>query len=140
MSEPREIKFRAWDKKNACFYKPIFEAWAGRLSTLFIGLSGDLSEHTMSGLTHESLFPDRFIIEQYTGLKDKNGREIYDGDIVRDSYDSMQSVIFWNPVGSWGCYEIVDPKYLMTYTVDEDDDADEIIGNIHENPELLEGD
>lgn len=72
---------------------------------------------------------DRYVIEQCTGLKDKNGRLIYEGDIVK--FREI-GVITWS-------------KYAPAFICEKDgwNVADvgkklEIIGNIHENPELLE--
>jgi hypothetical protein len=78
---------------------------------------------------------DRYEIMQYTGLKDKNGKEIYEGDILYyESCDDKKEVM-WGP--------ILDHDTKMGYgdgwgLVSTDEDA-EIIGNIYENPELLEG-
>ena len=79
------------------------------------------------------------ILMQSTGLKDKNGKEIFEKDIL--DYNGRKVIVKWH--GSYACfiYEFVDelknrttewqPLYLSYYKF-------EIIGNIYENPELLE--
>ena len=86
---------------------------------------------------------ERFEVMQYTGLTDKNGVEVFEGDIVIDSYENRQQIVFgkigydsrWNGLTGFGFknddYDFIelqwhnDPKLI------------EVIGNIHQNPELL---
>ena len=75
-------------------------------------------------------------VGQFTGLKDVNGKDIYEGDLVRltdDLEDPIYKVIFdeakFEIIGGWVCYDL-----------GEDFMDCEVIGNVHENPELLEAD
>lgn len=80
-----------------------------------------------------------FKVMQYTGFKDSNGREIYDGDILK-FYDSGEyytgKVYFSEEYGGWHirlqCDHVAE---LYDY---HDQDDSEVIGNIYENPELME--
>lgn len=71
----------------------------------------------------ELLEDDQWIVEQCTGLKDKNGKLIYEGDIIYPNYE-----IKWSSLG----YVLPNGNNLSFYN-----GSCEVIGNIHENPELL---
>lgn len=115
----REIKFRAWCKLDKILYD-----W----------------EQVKKEFTLE-YFDDRgFVFQQYTGLKDKNGVEIYEGDIVFDRWANAYTPVFQN--GIYMAYS-VDCLYLTKQEPSTQfnvvwKDVCEVIGNIYENPELLE--
>ena len=110
----REIKFRAWmEEDKKMFYFP----W-------YFG-----SAHGNTKGNPEKM--DRPIM-QYTGLKDKNGKEIYEGDIVKAKHTTVP--VWWSDeLARW---EMSNPKDFEDYIVHNGEDY-EVIGNAYENPELL---
>lgn len=120
-------KFRAWDKK----LKKMFEVSFIDFDTKLIGLNIDLEIIIFD-------FED-IILMQSTGLKDKNGKEIFEKDIL--DYNGRKVIVKWHGSYASFIYEFVDelqnrttewqPLYLSYYKF-------EVIGNSLENPELLE--
>lgn len=71
-----------------------------------------------------------FVSQQFTGLLDKNGKEIYEGDILQLYRPKQKLEVVWNE----GCFILNDSSGLFLY---QEHKTSEIIGNIFENPELL---
>lgn len=135
----RELKFRIWDNLKKTYLKKI------RLHPIALddGVSGFIQH------------PDGHTIEQFTGLRDKNKKEIFEGDIVTTSPSASCLTSILSPedftsytrgqiklvCGSWKVcqaylgatflYDFVDCECCPSYSI-------EVIGNIHENPEPLD--
>ena len=127
----REIKFRAWDK-----YKKVFipnEVWA--VVTTDFNAFGIILIDWENYKEGEYFYSNSQVLSQYTGLKDKNGKEIYEGDICSvDGGENIYEIIFY----MGGFMVAVLPRKIRIYHIGNSlFNNIEIIGNIHENPELL---
>lgn len=123
----REIKFRAWHKEEKIIgevlgidilHKEIF----------FSNEDVDCYEHTD--------FKDIELM-QYTGLKDKNNKEVYEGDIVKLRANHGIGVIKY--YDEWGVFvvEYIKPRPLTVLGMNYYKEDIEILGNIYKNPELI---
>jgi uncharacterized phage protein (TIGR01671 family) len=124
----RDIKFRAWDTQFKMMSPPIDIFNHGEEFFFFKGIGTRSVNHF------------RLIIMQYTGLKDKNGKEIYEGDVCKllnqFHLNEIYSVKF---IGGSFCLSNELEPYIPFFAYDKDKiDYMEVIGNIYENPELLE--
>jgi uncharacterized phage protein (TIGR01671 family) len=131
----REIKFRLWDVRENKFWENVYRAYEGELKVVSINLNGRLTITDMCGCSDESIpeYRNRFIVNQFTGLLDKNGKEIYEGDIVCDGVDkSSRGKIEWN-WGSWVFSDGIQEDIFLGHHNSEI----EVIGNVWENPALL---
>lgn len=121
---------------------PKFRAWH-----MPFGPKGPMQEmvhgKASSILAFAEMSPDEYIVEQSTGLKDVNGKEIYEGDIVR------MHVVLLSPDNKVGYVEyhkkygysliMNDRRCRQEYWANDNKAVYEVVGNVHENPELLEG-
>ncbi|HDY88818.1 MAG TPA: hypothetical protein ENH82_11995 [bacterium] len=122
----REIKFRAWDKYAK---KMIFDFVISQYNK-FSGWSNCV----YCGLKVGSGGSDDYTLMQYTGFKDKNGKEIYGGDILNGDFPD---VVFWDDDrGQWMLRNSENPDDTLWEIIR--DNNPEIISNVHEHPELLE--
>ncbi|KZU93891.1 Phage protein [Lactiplantibacillus plantarum] len=94
------------------------------------GENADCDEYCFAGF----LYDERYDVEQFTGLKDASGDEIYENDLVLlDPDDPPYQVIF-----DEGKFELSNDYLRLVYDLSEEFMDCEIIGNVHKNPELLE--
>lgn len=107
----REIKFRAWDKepKRMIYLKTVHDS-------LMFYQDGNASYYNLQNGSGG----EEYELMQYTGLKDKNGRDVYEGDLLKSPYLEHSWTVEWNNEGA--CFE-------LPHGVNEC----EIIGNIYEN-------
>lgn len=132
----RTIKFRAYDKTRKEYLS------AGQI---YLQISpgknpADCIQY-LDVLYNPNAYADRFVIEQFTGMLDKNGNEIYEGDIVR-YYDDLENELVSSHViyHKESCSFCVAPTELCgDYIGICAHWQFEVIGNIHNNPELLKG-
>lgn len=127
----REIKFRAWDQQTGVMYYSDHEktVWAGGLGGCVIAGNNQSLALTLP-------------VMQYTGLKDKNGEELYDQDIIQTDQGTLFIIEFNQQEMQWVLYQANDGthrdlqgdifalKYYMVPNIT-------LKGNCYEHPELL---
>ena len=121
----RELKFRVWSEgdeeyRTDCDVFKLFHGKTGCPATIY------------------SDEGDRFDVEQYTGLKDKNGKEIYEGDIVKYAWTRCNYIVAYRKYDASFVLENDDREEIVLFQYNRQNGY-EVIGTIHENPELLEG-
>lgn len=117
----REIKFRAWDWQD--------------MRENNNSVLRDMIEYNYKSESHKN-----YIFMQYTGLKDKNWKEIYEGDVVvfyRDVYKDSRIIgkeerigYIWHSDKFFYCIRHKDQEFHISY-------AQEVIGNIYQNPDIV---
>lgn len=80
---------------------------------------------------------ESFVASQYTGLKDKNGKEIYEGDIVKVENIDLAQIIYDEDRMAWGIKPIDEFYFDSPFLADNISLELEVIGNIYDNPELI---
>lgn len=122
----REIKFRAWDKE----YKYMDD-------NFFVRSTGEIYDYDFPTYDTPNIEIDEqegFILMQYTGLKDENGVEIYEGDILK--LNDIITYVTWMD----GAFHIITSENQGgSALVQMRAKRFSVVGNIYEKPELLEG-
>lgn len=136
----RTIKFRAWDGWIMHRVGQLNWSFRNGITIVQAGNRPWSSNKPWRRITNP-------VLMQYTGLKDKNGKEIYEGDIVRDSrIEESEAVIeYCQPIAAFVARPIIKAPYDV-YQLNEGNTMGslklsytEVIGNIYENPDLLKG-
>lgn len=137
MSANRVIKFRVWDKEYKDWIEDGFSAITSEGNILCLRSGG------LIGGWLEEYNQNNFIIQEFTGLKDKNGIEIFEGDIIqynqKSSYDGVNFTVKWCDIMFGWVFRAKSGDYLVNERTPNGNRYDfiEVIGNIYENPGLL---
>lgn len=116
----KALKFRVWEEREKAY-----DTWS-----YILDMSGNLFRNAYGALI--GCDKKDYIIEQYTGIKDKNGKEIYEGDIMK--YDACLYRVFWDK-GGFDFEHIGEHGWTSRDVFSEG----KVVGNIHENKNLLGG-
>ena len=126
------IKFRAWDKENEIYLYNVQDAY-DMLSGFVKYDDGENASYD------ECCFGDfldnkRYDVEQFTGLTDVNGKDIYEGDVLENR--KYRSIVKF----ASGKFLADLIETIQTFDLIGETHGSKVIGNVHENPELLEAD
>jgi uncharacterized phage protein (TIGR01671 family) len=138
----REFKFRIWDMEAKCFVSQYENTPRENRLKFFIDCNGNLGkliyplEEEYAGTEDNLVYPENYVVQQYIGLKDLKGNEVYEGDIIESNWatDCKYRCKVTFEFGAFiletkGGGTLQDSYYTITHGV--------VIGNILENPELL---
>lgn len=122
----RELKFRIWST--------VAKRWLCEDSQ-YLQMDGKKVHPAPWSTLSFDVSDNEYTIQQYTGLKDINGKEIYEGDVIKGSGANYDNENFIGEV----CYDFSYPCFAIKVSENEYRGFEEVevIGNIYENPELL---
>jgi uncharacterized phage protein (TIGR01671 family) len=118
----RTIKFRAWDTEQKLMFSNEEMHYKDEDNSVF----ALITDPEFNGGYYEFM--------QYTGLQDKNGKEIYESDLLKDEENFIWEVFYEN-----GGFNVRCSDLMAEETLYETCRYDEVVGNIYSNPNLLEG-
>ena len=122
-------KFRAWDKRFSEFVEDFFASEDGKIYKK--------STDTGYGIAISRETSDKVILMQSTGLKDKNFKEIFEGDVVKMSKDVYSEPTYYEVVRHrGGAYRLESKQHGCELWLRHTDC--EVVGNVYENKELLD--
>ncbi|NHI48000.1 hypothetical protein FDE94_08980 [Clostridium botulinum] len=132
----REIKFRAWDKKTKkmrtvesigfgelCYYNEGYPV---------VNMIGRDCINDKDIIIHRDSYQHELM--QYTGLKDKTGKELYEGDIIKTFCGELRIIKY---LEEYGAFKAIHLKYKEGSIMNLKNLEFKIIGNIYKNPELV---
>ncbi len=113
----RKVKFKVWDK----VHKEMLD-W----------------EQVKTEMVFTNMDDKNLVFLQYTGILDKNGKQIYENDIVKNRLNGKVYVVRWNGCSSAFLMQDVEKQTKSLYFANQGFGRYEVIGNVYENPELKE--
>ncbi|MCM1075983.1 MAG: YopX family protein [Bacteroides sp.] len=147
----RKIKFRGrWQTTSGKYeweYGVPYTSWEGQTAILYQSVRGDTDYFRALSMSAREVDPST--IGQFTGLYDRNGSEIYDGDIIFSrlnnvvvvKYGYKEHIVkhgrFTDSISGYG-WIVENIQNRLTDFLDNDFIGGEVIGNIYDNPELVE--
>jgi len=130
----REIKFRAWSKSSGCFSGAFSIHMSGMISDM---IDAKIDKDSKLAISDAHWGENDLEVMQYTGLKDKNGVEIYEGDIL-NCFGDIAEVYYDSSCALWRYkYKNDGCKYLEILGTHSYEHF-EVIGNIYEHSHLLD--
>ena len=142
----REIKFRAWNKKRKRMYE-VLHLHLDSFQGVWATVKGRAVINDQD--IHIQIQPKDIEVMQWTGMHDKRETLIFEGDIVdfsvfdHNGSDTQYRGVVKFSSGQWVLWNSVDSEYygsdggFMLYWVHQQDDGIEVIGNVYQNPELI---
>ena len=125
-------KFRAWTEEGKAMY---YDVYPFKDDTLLL---------SYDEIAFDEVPASDFILMQSTGVEDKNGKEVFEGDIIKDSEGFIAQIVYDKEYAGFGLnYQPFDPKEGLSVTFEElkneYQNTFEVVGNAWEDGELLEG-